>query len=257
MSRCLAGRAEQAQAQKAAHLAQGTLEAETELRRREHDLADQDAALALLEAGPRPEEVEAQEARLARLLEEVRHLDGLRERLLIRSPGPGQVTTTRLREQVGHFYREGDPILVVQELHCLEAEISVAEQDSAQGPAGPARDPEGPVTAVPDADDDGRPHRGHRLSGRCAGRGHRRLPAHIPLGPATQARDERPRSDSQGILAHRGSPARTSPGVASYRGLVVGGVSADLDGFDREVADDPHHRAGRPRRGPRRPGWSR
>ena len=121
--------AEQAQAQKAAHLAQGTLEAETELRRREHDLADQGAGLTLLEAGPRPEEVEAQEARLARLLEEVRHLDGLRERLLIRSPGPGQVTSTRLREQVGHFYREGDPILVVQELDCLEVEISVPEQD--------------------------------------------------------------------------------------------------------------------------------
>ncbi len=120
---------EQAQAQKAAHLAQGTIEAETELRRREHDLADQSAALALLEAGPRPEEVEAQEARLARLLEEVRHLDDLREKLLIRSSGPGQVTTTRLREQVGHFYREGDPILVVQELDCLEVEISVPEQD--------------------------------------------------------------------------------------------------------------------------------
>jgi multidrug resistance efflux pump len=120
---------EQAQAQKSAHLALGTLEAETELGRREHELADQSAALALLEAGPRPEEVEAQEARLARLLEEVRHLDDLRERLVVRSPGPGQVTTTRLREQVGHFYREGDPILVVEELDRLEAEISVAEQD--------------------------------------------------------------------------------------------------------------------------------
>jgi putative peptide zinc metalloprotease protein len=120
---------EQVEAQKAAHLAQGTLEAETELGRREHDLADQSAALALLEAGTRPEEVEAQEARLARLLEEVRHLDGLRERLVVRSPGPGQVTTTRLREQVGHFYRDGDPILVVEELDCLEAEISIAEQD--------------------------------------------------------------------------------------------------------------------------------
>ena len=85
------------------------------------------AGLTLLEAGPRPEEVEAQEARLARLFEEVRHLDGLRERLLIRSPGPGQVTSTRPREQVGHFYREGDPILVVQELDCLEVEISVTE----------------------------------------------------------------------------------------------------------------------------------
>jgi multidrug resistance efflux pump len=120
---------EQVQAQKAAHLAQGTLEAETELRRREHELADQSAALALLEAGTRPEEVEAQEARLARLLEEVRHLDGLRERLLIRSPGSGQVTTPHLREQVGHFFRDGDPILVVQELDRLEVEISVAEQE--------------------------------------------------------------------------------------------------------------------------------
>ena len=120
---------EQVEAEKAAHLALGTLEAETELGRREHELADQGAGLTLLEAGPRPEEVEAQQARLARLLAEVRHLDGTRELLRVRSPGPGQVTTRRLREQVGHFYREGDPIVVVQELDRLEAEISVAEQD--------------------------------------------------------------------------------------------------------------------------------
>src|SRR5262249_16319123 len=55
--------------------ARGVLEAEAELARREKELADARAALRLLAAGSRPEEVEAEQARLARLQEEVRHLE--------------------------------------------------------------------------------------------------------------------------------------------------------------------------------------
>ena len=209
---------EQVQAQKAAHLAQGTLEAETDLSRREHDLADQSAALALLEAGPRPEEVEAEEARLARLLEEVRHLVGLRERLVVRKSGTGPGHDDALREQVGHFYREGDPILVVQDLHRLEVEISIAEQDLHMVQPGQpvtlkARllpfqklattvnriavtashgDTQGVVTVV------------CQLTSPSAGR----------LSPGMSGYAQ----DSQGILRDRGDPAQTSAGVASYRG---------------------------------------
>ena len=64
---------EQAQAEKHAREAKGTLEAE-ELARRERELADVRATLTVLEAGTRSEEVEA-ERRLARLREEERYLE--------------------------------------------------------------------------------------------------------------------------------------------------------------------------------------
>src|SRR5262249_20951776 len=54
-------REQQAQALKRSRQTQGTQEAETELARREKELADAEAALRLLEAGPRPEEVEAEQ----------------------------------------------------------------------------------------------------------------------------------------------------------------------------------------------------
>src|SRR5262249_17393606 len=99
---------EQAQAEKHAREAKGTLEAETELAPRERELADVEAALTLLEAGPRPEEVEAERARLARLQEEARYLEQLRDQLPIHSPVPGLVTTPRLKEKVGQYVREGE-----------------------------------------------------------------------------------------------------------------------------------------------------
>ena len=53
------------------------LDAEAELARREKDLADGQATLTLLEAGSRPEQIEAERAALARLEEEARYLEGL------------------------------------------------------------------------------------------------------------------------------------------------------------------------------------
>jgi multidrug resistance efflux pump len=120
---------EQAQAEKHAHEAKGTLEAETELARRERELADVQATLTLLEAGPRPEEVEAERARLARLEEEACYLEQLRDRLPMHSPVPGLVTTPRLKEKVGQYVREGDLIGVVEEPSVLEVEITLTEQE--------------------------------------------------------------------------------------------------------------------------------
>jgi multidrug efflux pump subunit AcrA (membrane-fusion protein) len=120
---------EQAEAQKKSRRALGTNEPERELTRNEKELAEARAALVLMEAGTRPEEIAAERARLARLDEEVRYLETLEPKLLVASPVAGLVTTPRLKEQVGQYLREGDLICVVEEPSLLEAEISLAEQD--------------------------------------------------------------------------------------------------------------------------------
>jgi multidrug efflux pump subunit AcrA (membrane-fusion protein) len=120
---------EQARAEKGAREAKGTLEAETELTRRERELADAQAALRLLEAGPRTEEVEAEHARLARLHEETNFLEQLDRKLPIQSPLPGLITTPRFREKVGQYVREGELIGLVEDSVSLEAEVAIPEED--------------------------------------------------------------------------------------------------------------------------------
>lgn len=129
---------EQAEAEKSARQAKGTLEAETESARRERELADMQGTLRLLEAGPRPEEVEAERARLARLQEEARYLEQLQDKLLVHTPVPGLVTTPRLKEKVGQYVREGELICMIEELAGLEVEISLTEQDMARVQPGQA-----------------------------------------------------------------------------------------------------------------------
>jgi multidrug efflux pump subunit AcrA (membrane-fusion protein) len=126
----------EAESAKRAHEAKGTLEAEDEVAKREKELADAQAALRLLEAGTRPEEIQSEEARLVRLHAEVRHMESQRERQVIVSPVTGLVTTPRLKEKIGQYVHEGDLICVVEEPAGLEAEISLAEQDAARIRAG-------------------------------------------------------------------------------------------------------------------------
>jgi multidrug efflux pump subunit AcrA (membrane-fusion protein) len=139
-TRCRVCRArlEQARAQKEARQALGTQEAEAELAKREKELADAQAALALLEAGSRPEEVEAGRARLDRLRAELRYLEALPEKVQVRSPVGGLITTPHLRERVGQYVREGDLIGVVEDPGGLEAEIALAEQEVARVRPGQA-----------------------------------------------------------------------------------------------------------------------
>jgi putative peptide zinc metalloprotease protein len=129
-------RLEQAQAEKRARQAKGTLEAEAELARREKELADAGAVLRLLKAGSRAEEIEAEQARLARLGEEVRHLEQWRQKQAVTTPVPGLVTTPRLKEKVGQYLREGDLICLVEEPGAFEAGIVLAEQDVSRVRAG-------------------------------------------------------------------------------------------------------------------------
>ena len=90
------------------------------------------ARLALLEAGSRPEEVEAERALLARLQEELRHLGWLKEQTRVTCRSAGVVVSPRLREKVGHFVKEGDLIAVVEDTSYLEAEVAVPEGESAR-----------------------------------------------------------------------------------------------------------------------------
>jgi multidrug efflux pump subunit AcrA (membrane-fusion protein) len=127
---------EQAQAQERARQALGVQEAEAEWARRAKELADAQATLTLLEAGTRPEEIEAERARLARMQDEARYLEEVQARLPIHCPVAGVVTTPRLKEKVGQFVREGDLICVVEDPALLEAEVALAEQDVARVRAG-------------------------------------------------------------------------------------------------------------------------
>jgi putative peptide zinc metalloprotease protein len=123
---------QQAQAQQRARQEQGTQAYEAELARREKELADAQSTLRLLEAGTRPEEIEAEQARLARLREEVLYLEGQQAKLQVCSPVVGLITTPRLKEKIGRFLREGDLLCEVEEPSLLEVEVALTEPDAAR-----------------------------------------------------------------------------------------------------------------------------
>ena len=120
---------QQAQFQKRAREALGVQTFEAELGRREKELADTRSLLLLLQAGSRPEEIEAERARQARLKEELAYLDGQRDKLLVQSPVAGTITTGRLKEKIGQYFEKGALICVVEDVSGLEAEISLPEQE--------------------------------------------------------------------------------------------------------------------------------
>ena len=119
----------QARASKRERMALGTLDTEAELARREKEFADAQAALNLMEAGVRQEEKEAQRAHLARLKEEVSYLQQLGDRLKLTSTVSGVITTSRFREKIGQFFKEGDLICEVESPTELDAEIMLLEQE--------------------------------------------------------------------------------------------------------------------------------
>ncbi len=126
----------QARAEKRVREKKGVIEAQAELARRDKELAEARAALTLLLAGTRPEEIDMERAHLARLREEVAYLEVVREKLTVYSPVPGVITTPRLKEKAGQYVREGEPIAVVEDPGGLEVEIEMAEEEVARVLAG-------------------------------------------------------------------------------------------------------------------------
>ncbi len=70
-----------------------------------------------------PEKLEAEEARLNRLNEEVAYLERLGEKLLVFSKAHGIVTTAHLKEKLGQDVEEGELICMIEEPTLLEADI--------------------------------------------------------------------------------------------------------------------------------------
>lgn len=126
----------QAVAQRRAREVGGTLDAEAEAARRKKDLADVEATLTLMQAGNRPEEIEAEQARLARIKEELDHLLDTRSKLEIRSPLAGVMTTARMKEKIGQYFEKGALICVVEDAEGLEAELALTEQEVSGVEAG-------------------------------------------------------------------------------------------------------------------------
>lgn len=126
----LQSRAGQAKAAREAAKVQGTREAQSELIRRERELADVRASLRLLEAGTRPEEIAAEEARRERINSQVKFLRTQRVRLLVRASTAGVVSTPRMQEKVGDLVTPGLLLCTIENAATTHVEISVPEEDS-------------------------------------------------------------------------------------------------------------------------------
>jgi putative peptide zinc metalloprotease protein len=122
---------EQARAEKASLQSLGTLEAETELGRRERDLAEEKSKLKLLEIGTRPEEIAASNAQMARLKVELDFLKSQQEKLPLITPLDGVMITPRLKQKCGQYFQQGEMICEVEDQSALEVEITLPDQESA------------------------------------------------------------------------------------------------------------------------------
>ncbi|HUQ68256.1 MAG TPA: efflux RND transporter periplasmic adaptor subunit, partial [Planctomycetaceae bacterium] len=122
----------QATAERRAKQVEGIREAESELARRHKELADVEAALKMLEAGTRPEEIDAETARRTRLQEELEFLQDQQTKLEVCAPMDGVVATPRMLEKIGQLSEKGGLVCVVEDIRTLSVEISIPE-DSVAG----------------------------------------------------------------------------------------------------------------------------
>lgn len=133
----------QVEAAKRVRIAQGVTTFEETLARREKELADAEATLFLLEAGNRPETIEAEQARLARLQEELNYFQAQQQKQVIYAPIDGIITTARMNEKIGLYLDKGISVCVVEDTREMQAEIALAEHDAR------ALSPGYPVTLQP------------------------------------------------------------------------------------------------------------
>jgi putative peptide zinc metalloprotease protein len=106
-------------------------EAELDLQIKQRAASEARAALALLEAGSRPEEIAAREAELARARAELEFLDQqLDEMMVIRSPIDGVVVTPKLRERLNESVAAGGLVCEVANTRAVRAEIFVLEREA-------------------------------------------------------------------------------------------------------------------------------
>lgn len=119
----------QAKAAKLSREADGVRLADAELGRRQKELEEARSALSLLLAGNRPEEIEAETAKRARLTEELQYLQVQQKKLQVKSLTKGVIATPHMKERTGQYAELGSLICVVEDVAMLNVEIAIPEED--------------------------------------------------------------------------------------------------------------------------------
>jgi putative peptide zinc metalloprotease protein len=122
----------QAIAEQSARQASIVLHAESELVDRERELAEARATLNLMEAGTRPEMVDAKRAELERLRAELAYLERLEIEQSVICPIDGVIATPDLETLTGAYLREGDLFCELVAPSKLTVEISLREKETAR-----------------------------------------------------------------------------------------------------------------------------
>jgi putative peptide zinc metalloprotease protein len=111
-------------------LSEGELEAgEEQVSIRQKELEEAQGRLQVLQAGSRPEEMEAIGAEIARLTANRSYVEEKLQSVNVVSPLAGIITTPKLKEIVGRQVKKGDLIAKVHALSTVTAEIAVPENE--------------------------------------------------------------------------------------------------------------------------------
>jgi multidrug efflux pump subunit AcrA (membrane-fusion protein) len=103
--------------------------ASRDLETRRQAVAEAEAALRLLRAGSRPEEVAAHEAILKRARAELAYVDEKLAMTLVRAPIDGEILTPRFRERLHEGVEAGGLVCEIANTRRMRAEIFTPERD--------------------------------------------------------------------------------------------------------------------------------
>lgn len=106
-------------------------EAELDLRIKQNAASEAGAALKLVEAGSRPEEITAHEAELAGARATLEHIEQqLADMVVIRAPMDGVVLTPKFRERLHERVEAGGLVAEIADTRTMRAEVFVAEREA-------------------------------------------------------------------------------------------------------------------------------
>ena len=108
---------------------QSNEEAQRELETKRRAVAEADAALRLLKAGSRPEEIAAQEAVLKRSRAELAFVDEKLAMTIVRAPIDGEIMTPRFREHINEGVEAGGLVCEIANTRRMRAEIFMPERE--------------------------------------------------------------------------------------------------------------------------------
>jgi len=108
---------------------QAAEQASRDLETRQRAVAEADAALRLLQAGSRPEEIAAHEAVLKRSRAELAYVDERLAMTIVRAPIDGEILTPRFREHVHEGVEAGGLVCEIANTRRMRAEIFVPERE--------------------------------------------------------------------------------------------------------------------------------